>query len=549
MSLQTTTHLNVDFYDKKYIMINAKQYDNASRWVSITCYNQGDIFNLNANKHTVYIRYKKADGNGVLNTCRINYKGEVLVELTEQMLAADGICYVDLIIVNKGSAIVNVDTGEVITTDGSAILSTMAFCINVYEAAIDNSLIESTYEYETNALNDLLQKANADYKEVYQLAKSWAVGDAENIRENENFDNSKYYGQLSRSYAIGDANGVRENENIDNSKYYSELAHVSANSADESEANALASEQAALASENAAKDYASQSANSATASENSALASAASATESANSATESENSMNSAFASADAASASELNASSSATSASNSATSASDSANKASTSEANALASEQAALASASDALISANSALDSATSAINSANSAAESASNIAESMEVVIEKENVVKEYASSVENNANSASNSAASASESASNAHTYYLQVEEITTGLSGAFMPMGTIEFSELLTLLENDEIKAGHLYNISDNFTTDENFKRGVGIEYAAGTNVYMTSDGYFDCLTGTTVTGVKGDKETEYRKGNVNITVENIGAVSSDDVATIDEVISYLGI
>lgn len=434
MSLQTTINLNVDFYDNKYILINAKQYDSSSRWITITCYNQGSLFNISASEHTAYIRYKKADGNGVLNSCRINHEGKVLVELTEQMLAASGICYVDLIIVNKGSAIVNIDTGEIITIDDSAILSTMAFCVNVYEATVDNSVIESSYEFDT--LNGMLQRVEADYTEVIQLSKSYAMGNANNIRENENFDNSKYYSQLSRSYAIGNADGIRENEDFDNSKYYQQLASESAEDADISKTNAAES----------------------------------------------------------------------------------------------------------------ANSAIDSAESANKSAQSASESANNAFESATNAAESENIVRDYVTIAENNVNSILDSAQSASNSAAEAHTYYLQVEEITTGLSGAFMPMGTIEYSELATLLENDEVKAGYLYNISDNFTTDESFKRGAGIEYAAGSNVYFTSDGYWDVLTGTTVTGVKGNNETEYRKGNVNITVENIGAVSTDNVATVDEVISYLG-
>ena len=220
MALQIIANINVDFYDKKYIMINAKQYDSASRWVTITCYNQGNIFDLNSNKHSVYVKYRKADGNGVLNSCRINHKGEVLVELTEQMLAAGGICYVDLVIVNKGSAIVNIDTGEIITIDDSPILSTMAFCVNVYEASVDNSEFESSYEY--NGLNDLMQKAEAEYTEVIQLSKS---------------------------YAIGNAGGIRDNEDLDNSKYYCEQASISASNAKTSEENALTSEQNAKASE------------------------------------------------------------------------------------------------------------------------------------------------------------------------------------------------------------------------------------------------------------------------------------------------------------
>ena len=121
MALQINTNINVDFYDKKYIMINAKHLDSGSRWITITCYNQGDLYNLSSNKHTAFIKWKKADKNAVLNSCRINHKGEILVELTEQMLATDGICYADLIIVNKGKAIVDIDTGKIITIDNSPI--------------------------------------------------------------------------------------------------------------------------------------------------------------------------------------------------------------------------------------------------------------------------------------------------------------------------------------------------------------------------------------------------------------------------------------------
>ena len=435
MALQITTKINVDFYDKKYIMINAKQYDGSSRWISITCYDNGHLFNLSASKHTAYIRCRKSNGYDVFNVCRINHRGEVLVELTEQMLASDGICYVDLMIVNKGSAIVNVDTGEIITVDDSAIISTMAFCINVYETVVDNSLIESSYEYD--ALNDALQRAEADYTEVIQLAKSYAMGNANNIRENEDSDNSKYYSQLSRSYAIGDAKGVRANEDADNSKYYSQLSSKSAEDADISKTNAAES----------------------------------------------------------------------------------------------------------------ANSAIDSAESASESAKSASESATIAVESKDIAKDYMDAAQDNMAAILNNAARASESATNASESETKAQEYYLQVKEITTGLSGAFNPKGTITFAELTTLLANGELQAGDLYHISDNFVTNESFKRGANIECAAGTNVYYTSEGYFDFFAGATVSGIKGENETEYRNGNVNITAENIGAISSNDIATVDEIKSYLGI
>ena len=236
MALQITTNINVDFYDNKYIMINAKQHDNKSRLISITCYNQGNPYNLSSNNHTAYIKYRKADGHWVLNCCTINYRGQVLVELTEQMLAASGICYVDLFIVNKGSAIVNIDTGSIVTIDDSSVLTTKAFYVDVQEAVVDNSLIESSDEY--NGLTDLISMAEAEYGKVIQSAKSYAIGTGNTSRENDENDNSKYYSKVSKSWTMG-GTGVRTGEDTDNAKYYGEQAHASADAADESEANAL----------------------------------------------------------------------------------------------------------------------------------------------------------------------------------------------------------------------------------------------------------------------------------------------------------------------
>jgi hypothetical protein len=98
-------------------------------------------------------------------------------------------------------------------------------------------------------------------------------------------------------------------------------------------------------------------------------------------------------------------------------------------------------------------------------------------------------------------------------------------------------------------LKDSENIVAGYLYDISDDFITDDSFRMGAGAQYAAGTNVYYTVDGKWDCLAGATVTGIKGNNETDYKKGNVNITPENVGAIPSADIATLDEVKEFLGI
>lgn len=252
MSIQSVTHLNVDFYDKKYILINAKQYDKNSRFLLVTCYNHGELFAINPEEHSVYIRYEKSDDYSVFNFCEITDDGNVLVELTEQMLASDGICEADLVIVNKGDAEVDTETGEIIAIDNAAILSTMTFYIDVSETAVANSEIESAYEF--NGLNSALQKAEAEYSRVIQLSKSYAVGDAGGIRENEDTDNAKYYYEQSFNSA-SNAKTSEDNALVSekNAKTSENNASISEANAKVSETNALSSEQKALISETNSK--------------------------------------------------------------------------------------------------------------------------------------------------------------------------------------------------------------------------------------------------------------------------------------------------------
>lgn len=78
--------------------------------------------------------------------------------------------------------------------------------------------------------------------------------------------------------------------------------------------------------------------------------------------------------------------------------------------------------------------------------------------------------------------------------------------------------------------------QTGHIYNISNDFTTDSRFVEGARIFYRAGTNIYWTKDGKWDVMIGVQVTGVKGAAESEYRVNNVNITPENIGLDNTRD-------------
>lgn len=193
----------------------------------------------------------------------------------------------------------------------------------------------------------------------------------------------------------------------------------------------------------------------------------------------------------------------------------------------------------ASEAASSASSASASATKSATSESNASKSASSAATSMSTANSKANEAASSATLAGNSASTATSKAAAASTSASNAATseanakkYYEQAKAISESFSGALRPMGTVTFANLPSV---GSASAGDMYNISDEFVTTSDFVEGAGITEPAGSNVYKTVAGKWDVLAGSPVTGVKGANETNFRRGNVNITCENIGALATD--------------
>lgn len=169
MSLEFTKNIDVDIYDRKIVRVNAKQYDATSRFLLVTCYAQKKLLPLNSMYYSVIVRVKKPDGYCAFNDCSITEEGKVLVELTEQILAAEGNAYLDLIIMNtdysdgsQSSNAINVGTGN--------ILSTMTICVNVVPAACDCWDIESSNEFI--ALNHALIEAQNNYQGVMTACKN-----------------------------------------------------------------------------------------------------------------------------------------------------------------------------------------------------------------------------------------------------------------------------------------------------------------------------------------------------------------------------------------
>lgn len=87
------------------------------------------------------------------------------------------------------------------------------------------------------------------------------------------------------------------------------------------------------------------------------------------------------------------------------------------------------------------------------------------------------------------------------EDTANSQFFYEQLSRLNSSVTTGLIPMGTIKIEDLPYVGK----EVGYMYNISNDFITDATFKR-AGETYAAGTYVYCTNEGFWDCLVGITM-------------------------------------------
>lgn len=128
------------------------------------------------------------------------------------------------------------------------------------------------------------------------------------------------------------------------------------------------------------------------------------------------------------------------------------------------------------------------------------------------------------------------------EDTDNAAYYYQQIRNISGGVGGGIVPMGTCTFEELQYQTKD----TGYMYNISNDFITDETFVEGTGTFHSAGTNVYWLAEGKWDCMAGSDVLGVKGSAEEAFKRGYVSISPEDIGLGNVENTADADKNVAF---
>ena len=417
----STAKITLDLYTKNVVSVNAKQYDDQTRYIEITCVENGIVFTVDKSTMSAFVRLKKPDDNGVFNEAEVTSDGKLKIELTEQMLSASGRAIADVFLLRKvftsNEKPTNIDD---IYKINAPIISIMDFYINITPTALNHSQIESSYEF--NALTNALAQIDFNNKKVVELDKTLTTN--EDIRkQNETERKSNEESRI---------NSEQKRVNEEDKRQKAEDIRVANENTRISNENTRQAQETKRQTDTAA---AIDNANTATAEANKATAAAKTATTEAQTAT----------------------------------------------------AEAKTATAAANKAATDTTTAISNAKTATAEATKQAEAAKKTTDEMrETVTEAKTNATVYMSNVQTYVNTAKEYAAAAKTAAD--------------GISGALKPKGTVTFAQLPAITS---VEAGSMYNISTEFTSTSLFKDGGNIIYPAGTNVYKTTDNFWDCLSG----------------------------------------------
>lgn len=240
MNLQTIQKLSIDFNQKGYKTISAKQYDKETRYLVIRCTDNGIFVPLD---DTVYAnaRTLTADGRALLDSTTIQEDGTILLELDDTLLAT------------SGKAMVQIDIHQ---TNTEKRLTTMNFIINVESSVYGDDTIIASDEF--NALNDLIKKATKDYEYVIGESKKHADNAAGSASDAANSaSNAAEYATNSQDSATAATQKATAAENSAKAAKTSENnAKVLETNASNSESNAANSAETAVDKANEASNHA-----------------------------------------------------------------------------------------------------------------------------------------------------------------------------------------------------------------------------------------------------------------------------------------------------
>lgn len=196
--------IRADLYDNSEIVVRAKQYDKASRYLNITCTNNGQTIRVSPDEYVAYSKIETPTYRALHTKETINPDGTITVALTDNALNSPG----------KGKIDVNL-----YSQNEESLISTMSITL-VIQGSVYNDEVEINTD-EFSALTDLI--AEVTFKEkAYEKAENGRVA-AENTRVSN--ENTRKSNETTRT------NNENTRKTNENTRKTNETARVNAETA------------------------------------------------------------------------------------------------------------------------------------------------------------------------------------------------------------------------------------------------------------------------------------------------------------------------------
>lgn len=162
--MQMITDIQIDLYGEMQLYLaSAKQGDKATRFLRVQLMNNGNEFQIPEDV-TLIANIQKPDRKFCYNECE-NEDNRVMIQLTNQALAAAGTAYCDI---------------EMRSASGEKILSSAAFTIEIERSMRDEDAILSCNEMTVldNTIQEYIDKMMATRQQVLNTEAAFKVAEA-----------------------------------------------------------------------------------------------------------------------------------------------------------------------------------------------------------------------------------------------------------------------------------------------------------------------------------------------------------------------------------
>lgn len=164
MDMRMVTDIQIDLYGEEQLyLVSAKQGDRQTRFIRVQLMNNGNEFKIPEDV-TLIANIQKPDGRFCYNECK-NEENRVMVELTNQALAAAGTAHCDI---------------EMRSASGEMILSSAAFTIEIERSMRDEDAILSCNEMTVldNRVQHYIDRMMATRQQVLDTETAFKVAES-----------------------------------------------------------------------------------------------------------------------------------------------------------------------------------------------------------------------------------------------------------------------------------------------------------------------------------------------------------------------------------